>query len=144
MIRLHPYVPTCCRIGTPAAELHVWSCAGPGLVPSAIFQNGRKCSLVNVAGAAFQRPMSAPGVGVERAETPVRVQGPNIIGVDGNVLAMKGINWFGFDVRGQSVDSVHEHPSLLCSLEPVSTQILLCNTCTACIASVFAGMLCYI
>ena len=48
--------------------------------------------------------MSAPGVGVERAETPVRVQGPNIIGVDGNVLAMKGINWFGFDVRGQSID----------------------------------------
>jgi hypothetical protein len=68
-------------------------------VPSAIFQNGRKCSLVNVAGAAFERPMAAPGIGVERAETPVRVQGPNIIGVDGNVLAMKGLNWFGFDVR---------------------------------------------
>lgn len=97
-------IPTCCKPDVPAADLHAWSCAGPGLVPSAIFQNGRKCSLVNVAGAAFQRPMSAPGIGVERAETPVRVQGPNIIGVDGNVLAMKGINWFGFDVRRHNID----------------------------------------
>ena len=95
-------------------------------MPSAIFQNGRKCSLVNMAGAAFQRPMSAPGVGVERAETPVRVQGPNIIGVDGNVLAMKGINWFGFDVRGQSSDNN------VSSLEPafILSLKLCCDNAT--------------
>lgn len=77
---------------------HMLLHAGPDLVPSAIFQNGRKCSLVNVAGAAFARPMAAPATGIESAETPVRVQGSNIIGVDGNVLKLKGINWFGFDV----------------------------------------------
>lgn len=79
--------------------------AGPDLVPTAIFQNGLKCTLVNVAGAAFARPMAAPGTGIERAESPVRVQGPNIIGVDGNVLNMKGVNWFGFDVRSNQSTS---------------------------------------
>ena len=74
--------------------------AGPDLVPTAVFQNGRKCMLVNVGGAAFVNAKSpaAGGGGTERAETPVRLSGPNIIGVDGNVLAMKGLNWFGFDV----------------------------------------------
>lgn len=71
------------------------------MVPSAIFQNGQKCVLVNIAGAAFASAAAAPeaALGAEAGETAVRVLGNNIIGVDGNVLQMRGVNWFGFDVR---------------------------------------------
>jgi hypothetical protein len=51
-----------------------------------------------VGGAAFP---SAPGTGdggAEAAEKPIRLLGPQIIGVDGNALQLKGVNWFGFDV----------------------------------------------
>ncbi len=69
------------------------------LVPKAVFQNGRKCTLVNVGGAAFGTSMSSSGGGgVEAAEQPISVSGPNIIGVDGKAVALKGVNWFGFDV----------------------------------------------
>lgn len=29
----------------------------------------------------------------------MRLLGPQIIGVNGNALQLKGVNWFGFDVR---------------------------------------------
>lgn len=69
------------------------------LVPASIFQNGRKCTLVRVGGAAFgSSEGEVGGPGVEAGEQPISVQGPNIIGVDGKAVALKGVNWFGFDV----------------------------------------------
>ena len=72
--------------------------AGADLSPQSIFQNGRKCILVNVGGAAFPTAAGTGGGGAEAAESPIRLLGPQIIGVDGNVLQLKGVNWFGFDV----------------------------------------------
>ena len=80
----------------------MWVTDTTDLVPKAVFQNGRKCTLVNVGGAAFGAGDAAMGSsgkgGVEAAEQPISVSGPNIIGVDGNAVALKGVNWFGFDV----------------------------------------------
>jgi hypothetical protein len=73
--------------------------AGADLSPQSVFQNGRKCILVNVGGAAFPTAAGSGDGGAEAAEKPVRLLGPQIIGVDGNALQLKGVNWFGFDVR---------------------------------------------
>lgn len=75
------------------------SAAGIDLLPTAVYQNDRKCILVRngLSASAFdvqRTPFGSTG----RPETPMRLSGPNIIGVDGEVLAMKGLNWFGFDV----------------------------------------------
>lgn len=88
------------RAALPNTQCGVLCCADMDLVPASIFQNGQKCILVNVGGAAFGAAGSASGGGgAEAAETPIRLSGPNIIGVDGNILEFKGVNWFGFDVR---------------------------------------------
>ena len=92
-----------CSTESVKAELCLLSLSWTGpadanLVPTSVFQNGEKCILVNVGGAAFPSSPSDGGTSTEAAEKPIRLSGPNIIGVDGNALAMKGINWFGFDV----------------------------------------------
>lgn len=65
-----------------------------------MFQNGKKCIIVRsglqaTALSAGRTPFAADS----RGETNIAVQGPNIVGVDGKVIALKGVNWFGFDVR---------------------------------------------
>ena len=75
-----------------------YASAGPDLSPQSIFQNGKKCILVNVGGAAFPTAAGTGDGGAEAAEQPIRLLGPQIIGVDGNALQLKGVNWFGFDV----------------------------------------------
>lgn len=77
--------------------------AGIDLLPTEVYQNNRKCILVRngLSASAFDEQRT-PFESTGRPVRPIKLSGPNIIGVDGEVLAMKGINWFGFDVSNLS------------------------------------------
>ena len=85
---------------------------GAELLPEQVFQNGNNCIIVRsgIQATAFSAGRT-PFAGGGRAETPVALQGSNIIGTNGMVIALKGINWFGFDVS--------PHPAGCCAYFPL-------------------------
>ena len=87
-------------------------------MPLHVYQNGKKCIGLALGGAAFPSFTFFGSV----AKTPISVSGPNIIGVDGQPLAMKGVNWFGFDVRILHSISLNRSLSVTCNCMLLESQ----------------------
>ena len=67
--------------------------------PQAVFLQGRQCDLtltVNVTNETPVIPVDTSQL-IESSPQPVSIDGINILGVDGEVLTLKGANWFGFE-----------------------------------------------
>ncbi len=74
------------------------------VAPTAVSIAGKTCNL-NIT----QTPGAAPAGGaIESGSGSLTTSGGNIIGLDGNVLTLMGINYFGFDDGNTMVDGLWE------------------------------------
>ena len=73
---------------------------GPGVqafTPQAAYLNGRQCTLTLSVNVTNQTPTVPVDTSLTEASTMVSLSGTDIIGVDGNVIQLRGINYFGFE-----------------------------------------------
>ena len=64
-----------------------------------MYLQGHQCSLslsVNITNETPNIPLDTSQL-IESAPAPISTSGINLIGVDGEVLQLKGANWFGFE-----------------------------------------------
>ena len=67
--------------------------------PQAVFLQGRQCLFtltVNVTNETPFIPIDTSQL-IESAPQPISIDGINLIGTDGEVVTLKGANWFGFE-----------------------------------------------
>ena len=98
--------------------------------PQAVFLQGRQCDLtltVNVTNETPVIPVDTSQL-IESSPQPVSIDGINILGVDGEILTLKGANWFGFEQPVSFADSLQ--PALV-HIQPSHTLLNFCFSACA-------------
>ena len=86
----------CCTLHYSLQALDL--CPGSqAFTPQAAYLNGRQCTLSLSVNVTNQTPTVPVDTSLTESSTMISLSGTDIIGVDGNVIQLRGINYFGFE-----------------------------------------------
>ena len=71
--------------------------AAQAFTPQAAFLQGRQCYLTLTVNVTDQTPSVPVDTSLTESSTMISISGTDIIGVDGTVIQLRGVNFFGFE-----------------------------------------------